>query len=154
MRRVLSYILILLLMFVLIACDTLENNNNNNNDNKQNEELIKLRKENPKYDIYYSIFVRSFADSNGDGIGDLQGIINNLDYIESLGITALILLPVHTTDTDFASVHGYRIKDYYDINPEYGTMVDYEKLIDELKKRDMRLVLDLVVNHISDTHPW
>lgn len=157
MKKIFSLILMFLFVFVLVSCDDLGSNNNNDkkeDENEEEEEEITLRDKNPKYDIYYSIFVRSFADSDDDGIGDLRGIINNLDYFEELGVTALILLPVHTTDTDFASVHGYRIKDYYDINPEYGTLEDYQDLIAELHKRDMRLVLDLVINHTSDQHPW
>lgn len=109
---------------------------------------------NPRNDVYYQIFVRSFADSDGDGVGDFNGITLNLDYLESLGISAIWMLPVNTTDLDWDSYHGYRIKDYYEVNPEYGTMEDFENLIEEASKRDIKIVMDLVINHTSDTHPW
>ncbi len=117
----------------------------------QSEDLANV---NPRNDVYYQIFVRSFADSDGDGVGDFNGVTQNLDYLEDLGITAIWMLPVNTTDLDWGSYHGYRIKDYYDVNPEYGTMADYENLISEANSRGIEVVMDLVINHTSDTHPW
>lgn len=104
----------------------------------------------PQNDIYYQIFVRSFADSNGDGIGDLKGITENIDYFKELGITALWLLPIHPSP----SYHGYDVIDYYAINPEYGTMEDFEELIAIASVQDIKIVIDLVINHTSDQHPW
>jgi alpha-amylase len=101
-------------------------------------------------DIYYSLFVRSFADSDQDGIGDLKGVTNNLDYLEDLGVTGIWLLPIFKSP----SYHGYDTTDYYQINEEYGTMDDLKELLAESKKRNIKVILDLVINHTSDTHPW
>lgn len=100
--------------------------------------------------VYYQLFVRSFADSNGDGIGDFKGIAQNLDYLVDLGVTGIWLLPIHPTD----SYHGYDVKDYYAVNPDYGTMEDFEELIVEANKRGIQVILDLVINHTSSKHPW
>ena len=98
----------------------------------------------------YEIFPYSFCDSNGDGIGDLQGIISKLDYIQDLGFTGLWLTPVHPSDT----YHKYDVDDYYAIDEEFGTMADYEQLIAECGKRNIRVYMDLVLNHTSDTNEW
>ena len=99
---------------------------------------------------WYSVFVRSFADSNGDGIGDLPGLIHKLDYLAELGIDGIWLLPVHPAP----SYHKYDVIDYYSIDPEYGTLQDMKKLISEAHKRNIKVILDLVVNHTSELHPW
>jgi len=99
----------------------------------------------------YQIYPRSFCDSNGDGIGDIPGIISKLDYLQRLGIHIVWLSPLYRSPNDD---FGYDISDYEAINPEYGTMEDMERLIAEAKKRDISLVMDLVVNHTSDEHPW
>ena len=99
----------------------------------------------------YQIYPRSFKDSNGDGIGDIPGIISKLDYLHDLGVDILWLSPVYKSPLDDM---GYDISDYYSIHPDYGTMEDMEKLIDEANKRKMRIVMDLVVNHTSDEHKW
>ena len=101
--------------------------------------------------IVYQIYPRSFCDSNGDGIGDIPGIISKLDYLKKLGVGILWLSPVYkTANADF----GYAVCDYYSINPEYGTMQDMLRLIDEAKRKGIRIVMDLVVNHTSDEHEW
>jgi alpha-glucosidase len=101
--------------------------------------------------VIYQIYPRSFADSNNDGIGDLPGIISQLDYLEALGINALWLSPIYPSpDVDF----GYDVADYTAIDPKFGTMKDFEKLVKEAKKRDIHIILDLVLNHTSDQHPW
>jgi len=100
--------------------------------------------------VYYSVFVRSFYDSNGDGIGDIQGLISKLDYLQDLGIEGLWLLPVQPSP----SYHKYDVTDYYGIDPEYGTLKDYRQLVSEAHKRHMKILLDLVVNHTSNLHPW
>lgn len=109
-----------------------------------------IKMENPLYDVYYEIFVRSFADSNGDGIGDFNGITNNLDYLEELGVTALWLMPIHPS----SSYHGYDVLDYYDVNPDYGTLDDFQNLINEAKNRNIKIMIDFVINHSSDQHEW
>ncbi|GAB2026547.1 glycoside hydrolase family 13 protein [Lactovum odontotermitis] len=101
--------------------------------------------------VIYQIYPRSFQDSNGDGIGDLQGIISRLDYLQELGIGAIWLSPVYKSPMDD---NGYDISDYRDIAPEFGTLADMDALIAEAKKRNIRIIMDLVVNHSSDEHAW
>lgn len=104
-----------------------------------------------KEGIVYQIYPRSFNDSNDDGIGDLPGIIEKLDYLEELGIDIIWLSPVYESPNDD---NGYDISNYYGIMKEFGTMEDMERLISEVHKRGMRIIMDLVVNHTSDEHPW
>lgn len=101
--------------------------------------------------VVYQIYPRSFQDSNGDGVGDLKGIMERLDYLQRLGIQAIWLSPVYASPQDD---NGYDISDYQAIDPMFGTMEDMEELIREAKKRDIRIVMDLVLNHSSDEHRW
>ena len=101
--------------------------------------------------VIYQIYPRSFNDSNGDGIGDLRGIIEKLDYLRDLGITAIWCSPFYDSPNDD---NGYDIRDYKKIMAEFGTMEDFDELLDEIHKRDMKLIVDLVVNHTSDEHEW
>ena len=101
--------------------------------------------------VVYQIYPRSFCDSNGDGIGDIPGIISKLDYLKDLGIKIIWLSPIYKSPQFDL---GYDISDYYEINPEYGTMEDFDRLLEEAKKRDLRIVMDLVANHTSNQHPW
>ncbi|PEJ69492.1 glycoside hydrolase family 13 protein [Bacillus wiedmannii] len=101
--------------------------------------------------VAYQIYPRSFMDSNGDGIGDLQGIIAKLDYLKDLGIDVIWICPMYKSPNDD---NGYDISDYQDIMDEFGTMEDFDALLDEVHKRDMKLIIDLVINHTSDEHPW
>lgn len=101
--------------------------------------------------VAYEIYPKSFADSNGDGIGDLPGIIAKLDYLKELGVDIIWIGPCYRSP--FAD-QGYDISDYYSIDPVFGTMEDMERLLEETKKRDMYVLMDLVVNHCSDEHPW
>lgn len=101
--------------------------------------------------VMYQIYPRSFQDSNGDGIGDIPGIISRLDYLQQLGVTGIWLSPVYASPNDD---NGYDISDYLAIHPDFGTMADMDNLIEEAKKRGIRLVMDLVVNHTSDEHQW
>jgi oligo-1,6-glucosidase len=101
--------------------------------------------------VVYQIYPRSFYDSNGDGIGDLRGIRQKLDYLRELGINVIWLCPVYKSPNDD---NGYDISDYQDIMDEFGTLADWEELLAEMHQRGIRLVMDLVVNHTSDEHPW
>ena len=111
-----------------------------------------------KYRNYYEIFVASFCDSDGDGMGDIQGLISKLDYIndgdpttdDDLGYNAIWLMPIHPS----ASYHKYDVMDYQDIDEAYGTLDDYKQLVEECHKRGIDLIIDLVMNHSSVAHPW
>lgn len=103
-----------------------------------------------RHSTFYSIFIPSFCDSNGDGIGDIPGVISKLDYIQNLGINSIWLSPIHPS----SSYHKYDIQDYLDIDPTYGTKEDFRSLIHEAHKRNIRIVMDLVVNHTAVSHPW
>ena len=101
--------------------------------------------------VAYQIYPKSFFDSNGDGIGDLPGIISKLDYLKELGADILWLSPVYQSPL---ADQGYDISDYYAIDPRFGTMEDMDRLLAEARKRDLHIVMDLVVNHCSDEHEW
>lgn len=101
--------------------------------------------------VAYQIYPKSFHDTNGDGIGDLRGVISKLDYLKELGIDIIWLSPIY--QSPFAD-QGYDISNYYEIDPRFGTMEDLQELIDEAKKRNLYVLLDLVVNHCSDEHEW
>lgn len=101
--------------------------------------------------VIYQIYPRSFADSNGDGIGDLNGITAHLDYLETLGIDVIWLSPVYKSPNDD---NGYDISDYRDIMDDFGTMEDFDRLLAEAHRHHIKIVMDLVVNHTSDEHAW
>ena len=101
--------------------------------------------------VVYQIYPRSFADSNGDGLGDIPGIIDKLDYIKELGCDVIWLTPVYDSPQND---NGYDIADYQAIYPPFGTMEDLETLLEEAHKRDIKLVMDMVVNHTSTDHEW
>jgi glycosidase len=108
--------------------------------------------------VFYEVFVRSFQDSNGDGVGDLRGLISRLDYLNDgnpetktdLGVDALWLMPIF----DSPSYHGYDVVDYERIEPDYGTLEDFQELCEQAHRRGMRVILDFVINHTSARHPW
>lgn len=101
--------------------------------------------------VAYQIYPRSFMDSNGDGIGDIQGIISKLDYIKELGIDVIWICPIYSSPNDD---NGYDISDYKGIMKDFGTIDDFDQLLKEVHHRDMKLIMDLVLNHTSDEHPW
>lgn len=100
--------------------------------------------------ITYEIFVQSFADSNGDGIGDINGMTSKLDYLKDLGVEGIWLMPINPSP----SYHKYDVADYYDIHPDYGTLNDFKRFIQEAHQRGIRVIMDLVINHSSDTNRW
>ncbi|MHB1932709.1 MAG: alpha-amylase family glycosyl hydrolase, partial [Thermoplasmata archaeon] len=101
--------------------------------------------------VLYEIPVKSFYDSNGDGIGDLPGLVQKLDYLKDLGVDCLWLLPFYQSPL---KDDGYDISDYYRIHPDLGTLEDFDRLIEEAHRRELRVIADLVLNHVSDQHPW
>jgi alpha-glucosidase len=104
-----------------------------------------------KHAIFYHIYPQSFKDSNNDGFGDLHGIIQKLDYLKDLGIDAIWLSPIYKSPLIDG---GYDISDFKNIHPDYGTMNDFKQLLEETHRRDIRIIIDLVLNHTSDQHPW
>lgn len=154
----------MLAVFLLSGCnsnnddkkESKQNTNANTNSNTNSEGVTAAQA--TKTTVYYEIFPRSFNDSNGDGIGDLNGITAKLDYLNDgnpktntdLGVGGIWLMPIQATP----SYHGYDVSDYYKINPDYGTIDDLKKLISEAHKRGIKVITDLVVNHTSTEHPW
>ena len=109
---------------------------------------------NPKWwqkAVIYEVYPRSFQDSDGDGIGDIPGLISRLDYIKSLGVDAIWLGPVFKSPQDD---NGYDISDYQDIDPLFGSLADMKRLLDEANARGLKIIVDMVLNHTSDEHPW
>ena len=102
------------------------------------------------YRVFYEIFVYSFCDSNGDGIGDLQGVISKLDYLQELGINGIWFMPIHPSQ----SYHKYDVRDYYEVDPQYGTLDDMKQLLAECASRDIHVITDLVLNHTGNDHAW
>ena len=100
-----------------------------------------------KEEIVYQIYPKSFQDSNHDGIGDIQGIIQKLDYLKDFGVTMLWICPIYCSPMDD---NGYDIADYYQIHPDFGSMEDVDELIVKAKERDIKIIMDLVINHTSD----
>jgi len=101
--------------------------------------------------VFYELYVRAFRDSNGDGHGDLRGVIERLDYLADLGVTCLWLLPTYPSPL---VDDGYDVSDYYGVHPDYGTLADFEALIKAAHARGLRIIADLIINHTSDQHPW
>ena len=102
-------------------------------------------------EVIYQIYPKSFCDSNDDGIGDIRGIIQKLDYLKDLGVTMLWICPIYRSPMDD---NGYDVADYQGIDPQFGAMEDVDELIAQANRREIKIVLDLVINHTSDEHPW
>ena len=101
--------------------------------------------------VIYEIYPRSYQDSNGDGVGDLKGITQRLDYLQSLGVDAIWIAPMYPSpQVDF----GYDIADYRSVDPQYGSLADFDALMAEANRRHIHVILDMVLNHTSDQHPW
>ena len=146
MKKVFSILLltaILLTAIVLPSCKPEEKP-------EEEEKQVVLNIIDDNYRNWYEIFVHSFYDSDNDGIGDLNGVTAKLDYVKEMGFNGIWLMPIHPSPT----YHKYDVKDYYAIDPQYGTLDDFKKLVDEAHKRGIRIIIDLVVNHTSDSHPW
>ena len=163
MKRGARIVCLLLSVLLLVGCAPSGANNDSSaapgssgavlaTKTQQTIDEIKQLGERPddNYRTFYEIFVYSFCDSDGDGIGDLQGVISKLDYLEELGINGIWFMPIHPS----TSYHKYNVSDYYAIDPQYGTMEDFEQLLAECKKRDIHVIIDLVVNHTGSEHVW
>src|SRR3989337_4370014 len=101
--------------------------------------------------VFYQVYIRAFADSNGDGHGDLRGLTQKLDYLQALGVDCLWLMPIYPSPL---LDDGYDISDYYGVHPDYGTLADYKALLETAHQRGLRVITDLVLNHTSNQHPW
>lgn len=138
-----------------VALETLVPANEHATDSQYDTSDFKLTLRNKgdksqKQGIYYEIFVRAFADSDGDGIGDFNGLTSKLDYLKDLGVEGLWLMPINASP----SYHGYDVIDYTTLNSDYGTEEDFKRLLDEAHKRDIKIIMDFVINHTSSSHPW
>ena len=133
---------------LLSGCGNAQENAENNAAKYEYNHELNIIDDN--YRNYYEIFVYSFCDSDGDGIGDLNGVTSKLDYIADMGFNGIWLMPIMPSP----SYHKYNVKDYYDIDPQYGTMADFESLVSECDKRGIKLIIDLVMNHTSKEQEW
>lgn len=140
----------IVLLFILVAssfCGCVKNEEPSQTDDDKNYTLNII---DDNYRNWYEIFVYSFFDTNNDGIGDLNGVTQKLDYIQEMGFNGIWLMPIHPSPT----YHKYDVKDYYAIDDVYGNLEDFDKLIEEAHKRGIRVIIDLVFNHTSSEHPW
>ena len=133
MKRLFCLILAVCMVFSMTACGG---------------EKVEVPDDN--YRTYYEVFVRSYYDSDGDGIGDIPGLTQKLDYIQELGFNGIWLMPIMPSMT----YHKYDVTDYYSIDSEYGTLDDFKVLLEEAHKRGINVIIDMVFNHTSSEHPW
>ena len=148
MKRILS--IVLLLSLLLSSLSLFSCGKDKQTETKEKEDDVTLNIIEDNYRNWYEIFVHSFYDTNNDGIGDLNGVTAKLDYIKEMGFNGIWLMPIHPSPT----YHKYDVTDYYAIDKDYGTLEDFENLIREAHKRDIKVIIDLVVNHSSNNHPW
>ena len=151
MKRFTKILSLLLALLMLCGCAAAPKETPKSATEKALEQIHALG-ESPddNYRTWYEIFVYSFCDSDGDGIGDLPGVISKLDYLKDLGITGIWLMPVNPSQ----SYHKYDVADYYAIDPAYGTLEDMEQLLAECEARGIKVIMDLVLNHSANNHPW
>ena len=147
LKKFLSFLICGLAFFSLLSCDK-KNEDKGATNGKREIKNVEIMDD--KYRNYYEIFVRSFNDTNGDGIGDLKGVTAKLDYIKDLGYNGIWLMPI----TKGNSYHEYDVVDYYNVEPAYGTIADYDELITKAHEKGIKIIVDLVVNHSSDQNPW
>ena len=140
--------LCMVLVFILLVATTVSCGKKDSESNYAYEQELNIIDDN--YRNFYEIFVYSFYDSDGDGIGDLSGVTQKLDYIADMGFNGIWLMPIMPSTT----YHKYDVLDYYNIDEEYGTLEDFQKLVEECHKRDIHIIIDLVMNHSSNQHPW
>ena len=165
MKRIISVMLFLSIMLsslALAACNkgggeeittempTTAPDSNNEPVTEPPVETVELNIIDDNYRNWYEIFVYSFYDTDNDGIGDFNGVTEKLDYIKEMGFNGIWLMPIHPSPT----YHKYDVTDYYAVHKDYGTLEDFRRLVEEAHKRDIKIILDLVVNHTSDSHPW
>lgn len=164
MKKAASVILILSMLFCLLVSsgcakdgassqNATEPSASSNNSSSSKTPAYPLRSKgdvDKKRGVYYEIFVRSFADSDGDGIGDFNGVTAKLDYLKDLGIDGIWLMPINESD----SYHGYDVTDYYTVNSDYGTEADFKNMLSQAHERGIKVIMDFVVNHTSSRHPW
>ena len=141
MKKIFLAIILVLSLFIMTGCKK---------EPVEQIEEIDFSEIYPNNGTYYQLFVRSFADSDNDGVGDFNGITDKLGYLKDLGINGIWLMPIHPSP----SYHGYDVTDYYDVNPEYGTMADFENLLTKAEELGIDIVIDFVLNHSSNEHPW
>ncbi len=146
MKKLISVFLLLCILLGASACG--DGTPDQTDAPETNEPELNIIEDN--YRNWYEIFVYSYFDTDNDGIGDLNGVTEKLDYIKDMGFNGIWLMPVHPSPT----YHKYDVNDYYGIDPEYGTLEDMKKLIDEAHKRDIKIILDLVLNHTSVSNKW
>ncbi|ADQ45176.1 alpha amylase catalytic region [Caldicellulosiruptor kronotskyensis 2002] len=140
MKRILRYILIFAIVFLIGLSSFLAGLSNS-------QSPVQTKKDGL---IFYEVFVRSFYDSNGDGIGDINGLAEKLPYIKSLGVNAIWLMPIFESP----SYHGYDVTNYYKVNPDYGTNEDFVNFIKKAHKMGIKVIIDMMINHTSSKHPW
>lgn len=154
MKKLLIFLIMITAIFTISSCT----NDDNQGESQNEDELVAYTADNYLFDdvtnkdgsVCYEIFVRSFYDTNSDGIGDFNGITQQLPYLYDLGVKTLWLMPIMPSPT----YHGYDVVDYYDVNPEYGTMADFDRLLEESKKYNMDIMIDIVFNHSSTEISW
>ena len=148
MKKIISSILIVSVFLSTLFFSSCKNDTNK--DENEDTDKVALNIIDDNYRNWYEIFVYSFYDTNNDGIGDLNGVTAKLDYIKEMGFNGIWLMPIHPSPT----YHKYDVTDYYAIHPDYGTLDDFKRLVDEAHERGIKVIIDLVVNHTSDGHPW